>query len=213
MLSPQTVRELLKPFDVQLSGTDLDKIQQYLDLLLRWNRKINLTSVRTPEECLTRHFGESFLLARLFPLVGRLLDIGSGAGFPGLALKLISPNLEVVLLEPVAKKRAFLKEAARICGLDRVRVVGERLEDFSRHEDSRSFDIITARAVGGLEKLVPLAAGLLRPAGRLCLWVGRQQVKKIVQENSGFQWMEPLAIPGSNERVILVGRLAVGETP
>src|SRR5579885_3761947 len=89
MLSPETVRELLEPFSIQLSEADIDKIQQYVDLLLRWNQKINLTSIRTPEECLTRHFGESFLLARMFPLQGRLLDIGSGAGFPGLALKLI----------------------------------------------------------------------------------------------------------------------------
>ena len=206
MLSPETVRELLEPFSIQLLEADIDKILLYLDLLLRWNQKINLTSIRTPEECLTRHFGESFLLARMFPLQGRLLDIGSGAGFPGLALKLISPDLAVVLLEPVAKKRAFLKEVARVCGLGPIGVRGERFEDFSRHAKPHSFDIITARAVGGLEKLVPLAIDLLNPGGRLCLWIGRQKVREVMQMKLYLQWAEPLKIPGSEERVILAGR-------
>ncbi|MGH9403017.1 MAG: 16S rRNA (guanine(527)-N(7))-methyltransferase RsmG, partial [Terriglobia bacterium] len=85
----------------------------YLGLLLRWNEKINLTAIRTPEECVTRHFAESLFLARHEQLNGRLLDIGSGAGFPGLALKVAVPELAVTLLEPVAKKRAFLKEVVR----------------------------------------------------------------------------------------------------
>lgn len=206
MLSPQTVRELLEPFKIQLSETDIDKILRYLDLLLRWNQKINLTSIRGPEECLSRHFGESFALSRLIPLQGRLLDIGSGAGFPGLALKLISPRLDVVLLEPVAKKRAFLKEVGRVCGLEPVRVVGERLEDFSRHADPHSFDIITARAVGGIERLVPAAIGLLGHGGYLCLWLGSRQVEGISRIARRIEWVDPWPVPGSHERVIRVGR-------
>ena len=207
MLTRQTVRELLAPFNARLPDEGVEALLEYLGLLLRWNEKINLTSIRTPEECITRHFGESFLMANVVPPRGRLLDIGSGAGFPGLAIKLLAPDLEVVLLEPVAKKRAFLKEVARACGMGRVSVLGSRAEEFSRTGESGSFDIVTLRAVGGLRSLVPAAASLLKPGGHLCLWVGSQQVAEISKMDAEFQWLEPVPIPLSQERKILVGKI------
>lgn len=206
MLDRLTVRKLLIPFDVTLSDDNVDKLLEYLALLLRWNRKINLTSIPTPEECVTRHFGESFFLSRVVPLQGRLLDIGSGAGFPGLALKLLVPDLEVVLLEPVAKKRAFLKEVARSCGMGSVRVSGSRIQEFSHEGPAHSFDLITVRAVGRLESVVPAAIGLLKPNCYLCLWVGRQQVAEICGANPDLRWQEPVSIPLSSERQILAGQ-------
>lgn len=205
MISRNAVRELLIPFDNFISDECIDRLIAYVELLFRWNQKINLTSISTPQECITRHFGESFLLSRKVQLGGRLLDIGSGAGFPGLALRLISPDLEVVLLEPVAKKRAFLKEVARTCNMGRVQVIGSRLEEFARVDGGPRFDIITARAVGGFESLVPAAKGLLCPCGHLCLWLGKEQVRGILKTNSGLEWMEPEPIPLSQGRVILVG--------
>lgn len=196
---------MLAPFDISISDEEVDNLIAYVDLLLRWNQKINLTSISTPEECITRHFGESFLASRLLELRGSLLDIGSGAGFPGLALKLISSQLDVVLLEPIAKKRAFLKEVARACGMVTVQVIGSRLDEFVLAEPGKTFNIITARAVGGLELLVPAATALLRPDGHLCLWLGSQQVQKIQRANPELQWLEPMPIPLSQDRVILAG--------
>jgi 16S rRNA (guanine527-N7)-methyltransferase len=204
MISRSTVRELLAPFDLSISDETIDKLIVYVDLLLRWNSKINLTSISTAEECITRHFGESFLLSQLLELRGKLLDIGSGGGFPGLALKLFAPQLDVVLLEPAGKKRAFLKEVVRICAMGPVQVLGKRLDEFFYSEQGRTFDIVTARAVGGLELLVPAAKGLLHRNGHLCLWVGRQQVQGIRETNSGLQWLEPEAIPLSHDRLIMV---------
>ena len=83
MLSNHAVHKLLKPYELGLSDSQIDKVLVYLNLLLRWNEKINLTAIRTPEECITRHFAESFLLSKAIPLTGSLMDIGSGAGFPG----------------------------------------------------------------------------------------------------------------------------------
>ena len=208
MASRNAALELLAPFGVSLSGDQIDKLLVYVDLLMRWNRKINLTSIRTEEECITRHFGESFLLSKLAPLQGRLLDIGSGAGFPGLAVKLIAPELEVTLLEPVAKKRAFLKEAARACDLKPVHVLGARIEEFCRSEKGPGFDIITARAVGGLESLVPAAEVLLKQGGIICLWVGTQQIKQVKEAAAKIEWFEPVAIPASDERRLLAGKLS-----
>ena len=205
MITRTAIRKLLAPFDVSISDETADKVSVYADLLFRWNRKINLTSISTPEECITRHFGESFLVSRMMPLRGVLLDIGSGAGFPGLAIKLIAPELEVVLLEPVAKKRAFLKEVARVCGLGPVQVVGSRFDEFARTNQGQSFNIITARAVGGLELLIPLAEKFLCPDGHLCLWLGTQQVGGVRQVNSDLRWLEAEAIPVSHNRFLLVG--------
>lgn len=205
MISRDSTRRLLDPFGVSISDEGVEKLITYLGLLLRWNQKINLTSISTAEECITRHFGESFLVSHQVPLRGRLLDIGSGAGFPGLALKLIAPELEVLLLEPVSKKRAFLKEVSRICRMDSVQVTGSRLERFAGAEDGRSFDIITARAVGGLESIAATAKALLGPRAHLCLWLGKQQVQGIQQANLDLKWAEPEAIPLSQNRVILVG--------
>lgn len=206
MITRSAVRELLAPFGVELSDGQIDNLLQYLSLLLRWNQKINLTSLRTPEECITRHFGESLLLSRLIPLAGRLLDVGSGAGFPGLAIKLLAHDLEVILLEPVAKKRAFLKEVARTCRLSPVRVDASRIQEFSRQCRAGPFDIVTVRAVGGLESVIPASVTLLKQGGWLCLWVGDEQVQEIRGAAQGLRWLDPVPIPTRSRSCILIGR-------
>lgn len=205
MISRDRVRELLAPFEISLPDERIDKLIGYVDLLLRWNSKINLTSITNVDECITRHFGECFLASRIVQLHGRLLDIGSGAGFPGLALKLIAPQLEVTLLEPVAKKRAFLKEVSRVCGLGPIEVNANRLDGFARSHAGTEFDIITTRAVGGLPSLVAPAEGLLRLNGHLCLWMGRKQAQCVRESSSGLEWWKAEAIPLSQDRIILVG--------
>ena len=205
MLTEAHLRELLQPFQLELSAAQLRQIQLYLELLFRWNRKINLTSIRDPDECVTRHFGESLFLARHFGLQGRLLDIGSGAGFPGLALKVAFPGLSATLLEPVAKKRAFLKEVVRTCAMESVEVRSERLEEFAARSPVHDFDCATSRAVGHLEKLVPLAAGCLKPGGRLFLWLGRDQGASLPEITASVEWGERIPIPLSKRGEIWWG--------
>ena len=210
MLSETRVRQLLEPFGLDLNSHQIGQVLAYLDLLLRWNQKINLTAIRDPEECLTRHFGESLFLAKHAEPDGALLDIGSGAGFPGLALKIVFPALAVTLLEPVAKKRAFLKEAARTCGFDKVEARPERLEEWGRTMQLASFDSATSRAVGKLERLVPLAARCLKPGGRIFLWLTRDQTAGLRSVESAFTWAAPLPIPLSRNSVILPGQRSGG---
>jgi 16S rRNA (guanine527-N7)-methyltransferase len=205
VLSETRLRELLEPFVLGLTSSQAGQILTYLDLLLRWNQKINLTAIRDPEECVTRHFGESLLLANHAELRGSLLDIGSGAGFPGLALKIPFPELAVTLLEPVAKKRAFLKEAARACGFEQVEVRGERLEDFLRTIPPPSFDLATARAVGKLDRLVPLAEQALRVGGSIFLWVTRDQAAALAGIKTAFAWGKRLPMPLSRRGEIWRG--------
>src|SRR2546426_2913154 len=215
VLTEREVRNLLAPFDLDLTSSQIGQVITYLDLLLRWNVRINLTSVRTPAECVARHFGESLYLSRWVELRGANLDIGSGAGFPGLALKIAFPGLATTLLEPVAKKRAFLKEVARACGMESVEVRSERLEEFLGRSEAaieggdrkggRLFDSWTARAVGQVTRLVELATRGPTPGRRLCLWVGRHQALEVVQDVRSLVWGAPICIPQTERREILIG--------
>ena len=206
VLGNDDICALLEPFDLQLGSGQIAQIATYLELLLRWNRKMNLTAIRTPEECVTRHFGESLYLSRTVELSGSLLDVGTGAGFPGLALRIVFPELATTLLEPVAKKRAFLKEVARACEFSSVEVRPERLEDFVRAEDAPRFDTITARAVGRLDRLIPKALRVLTPRGRICLWVSRAQAKSLDGFRDVIQWRDPTLLPLCREREIWIGK-------
>jgi 16S rRNA (guanine527-N7)-methyltransferase len=203
VLTQDQVAELLAPFELHLESGQHAKLLTYLELLLKWNRKINLTAIRDPAECVTRHFGESLYLARWAELEGALLDIGSGAGFPGLALKIAFPSLAVTLLEPVAKKRAFLKEVARACGMESVEVRAERLEDFAGPPSS--FDVATARAVGGIDRLIPLAARFLKPGGKLALWLSGEQAKGLAGIEPALEWSAPILLPLARARGIWIG--------
>lgn len=207
MLDELGVWNLLEPFGLQLTSEQIRQMLVYLDLLMRWNPKINLTSVRDPEEIVTRHFGESLYFSLRADLQGSLLDIGSGAGFPGLALKIVFPDVIAILLEPVGKKRAFLKEVVRACGFRSVEVSPERLEEFALGSQGRNFNTITARAVGHFEHLVPVAARILNPEGQLCLWIGHQQGIDLKQSTDRMDWDRPIAIPLGREREIWIGRL------
>jgi 16S rRNA (guanine527-N7)-methyltransferase len=209
MLDEATVCHLLEPFGLTLSSDQISQLIAYLELLLRWNQKINLTAIRDPESCVTRHFGESLYLSRWVELKGRLLDIGSGAGFPGLSLKIVFPHLSVTLLEPVAKKRAFLKEVARVCGMSLVEVRRERLEDFAGGPSLALYDAATARAVGHLEELVPLAWRCLKAGGELFLWLSLRQASEIGYIHNGMREVRRLVVPGGEQGEIWWGKKAL----
>src|SRR5689334_19930988 len=205
MLDESRARILLEPFDLRLSSDQIRQILVYLELLRRWNPRINLTAVRSAEEALTRHFGESLILSRLTKIEGNLLDIGSGAGFPGLALQVVFPGVATTLLEPVAKKRAFLKEVVRSCGFESVEVRPERLHEFVATARCERFSAITARAVGHFYQLVPEAIKVLNPGGKLYLWVGHKQGNDLLQSCGDVEWGSPIPIPLGREREIWTG--------
>jgi 16S rRNA (guanine527-N7)-methyltransferase len=206
VFSYSTVQQLVKPFGVGLSKDQVDQLLAYLELLLHWNRRISLTAIRDPEECVTRHFGESFYLAHSIQLQGRSLDIGSGPGFPGLALKIIFPELAMTLLEPVTKKRAFLKEVVRSCRMQAVEIRAERLEEYDRGRVKPGFDSVTCRAVGNSTDLIENMSTRLGFNGLLCFWTTVSGAERIRRGVVGLAWDLPLPLPGSRERVILVGR-------
>src|SRR6202047_5406015 len=123
-LTEDQIASSLAPFRVQLAADQITKIREYVRLLLKWNQSVSLTSVVDPVEILARHFGESMFVSGLLPVENcRLADLGAGAGFPGLALKIACPNLRLVLIESNKKKCAFLSEVVRSLELKAVEVL------------------------------------------------------------------------------------------
>jgi 16S rRNA (guanine527-N7)-methyltransferase len=204
-VSPERIAELLAPFlaGAQLAPQQLERLAQYLELLLRWNQRLNLTAVREQENIVTRHFGESLFAARLLAPQPHetVLDFGAGAGFPGLPLAIAAPQSRVTLLEAQQKKATFLREVVRALGLAHVTVFARRAEEFTGRAA-----LVTMRAVERFATSLPQAAGLVGPRGRLALLIGAAQVSDAQALVSALKWEAPVAVPLSTARVLLVGQ-------
>jgi len=250
------IAELLTPFfdsspsAARPSPAQLDQISTYIDLLVRWNSRVNLTAIRVPEEIVTRHFGESLFAARhLFPCGADtpvrqpahetessrlkhsteapastpdkrtellpdgpkhlnpnspspsnefLVDIGSGAGFPGLPIKIWSPPTRVTLIESNHKKGAFLREVIRALTLMNVDVYSGRVQDFP----PATATLATLRAVERFTDVLPLAERLLAANGRLVLLIGESQLQDARTVLPTLQWKLPLPVPLSKVRIL-----------
>jgi len=272
------IAALLEPFlESSLSPAQLDQVSIYIDLLLRWNARINLTAIRKEEEIVTRHFGESFFMAsHLFPAdpvartllsanadttqeppitqspnhrchpershairdadgaaeskdpytthhppgrpqggadhcplttnhcISRVLDIGSGAGFPALPLKIWTPHIHLTLIESNHKKAAFLREVARALTLTNINVITDRTETLLARSDFPRADVVTLRAVEHFATILPQAAAFLAPGGCLALLIGTAQIPHLAGLKS-VQWRQPINVPKSHSRMLSIG--------
>lgn len=261
-MDPSRIAALLAPFlanDQRLTTGDLSHISTYIDILLRWNARINLTAIRDAEPIVTRHFGESLFLAQhLFPhhadvgtaapgcsgerssLGGQLhttagthrgtlalqggepgpkdnralapvtlADVGSGAGFPGIPIKLWAPHISLTLIESNQKKATFLREVARALTLTDINIQSARAETLP----SRSFDVVTLRAVERFETVLPIAARLVRPGGRLALLIGSAQASLARHTLPSLLWSDPIPIPNSRVRILLLAQTPIPQEP
>lgn len=203
------IAALLQPY-VALNQEQLASISIYIDILMRWNTRINLSAVRRPEEIVTRHFGESFFTAKHVLIAGGRLDVvdvGSGAGFPGLPMALFSPAIRLTLIEANSKKAAFLNEVASALQLANVKVFNGRAEACSA-----TADLVTMRAVEKFETTLPVALRLVRDRGRIALMIGASQIGPVRAFEPEIEWQEPIRMPESQAREIIVGtkRVKVG---
>jgi len=208
-MNREQIAELLEPFleSSSLSDQQLESLAVYLELLVKWNSKLNLTAIRDPNEIVTRHFGESLFAARkVFPsgdstqtAIGTAIDVGSGAGFPGLPTKLWVPSLKITLVESNQRKATFLREVIRALKPEGMTVVTERAEKLSIKAD-----LVTLRAVERFEHVLPIAFNLKKPAGKLAILIGASQIGAAQKLLSNAQWLAPIKVPNSSSRVLLV---------
>jgi len=185
------LQRLLAPFlPTTLAAQQLAQLQTYLELLVKWNAKTNLTSVRDPQEMVTRHFGESLFAASRLQAPRSIIDFGSGAGFPGVPMAVYWPQANVTLVESQNKKATFLKEVARSLSLTNVTVFSGRAEDLKQQAE-----LVTMRAVDKFDAALLVARSLVSDGGKLALLIGTADATRI-----GASIVA--AIPQSKERVL-----------
>jgi 16S rRNA (guanine527-N7)-methyltransferase len=203
-VSEEMVRRALGEFQVSVDSQQVYLIQQYIKTLLRWNEKLNLTAIRDPLEILYRHFCESMFAAGAIPVdKGRLADIGSGPGFPGIPLKIIRRELELCLVESNIKKGTFLAEVVRELQLTNSRVLISRYEELG--EEVAPLDYVCSRAVGEFGPFLEWARSNRVQADQVILWIGGRDLDE-VRKNKNWDWREPILIPKSLQRYLLVGK-------
>jgi 16S rRNA (guanine527-N7)-methyltransferase len=202
-LSAEAIRRALGEFQLTASDEQVLQIQQYIRILLGWNERVNLTAIRDPLEILYRHFCESMYAAAAAPVEnGRLADVGSGAGFPGLPLKIIRPGLRVFLVESNVKKATFIAEVIRGLGLTDAQVLVRRYEELG--EEVAPLDYVCSRALGEFSPFLEWAGSEQIAAKQVILWIGARDLPEI-QKIRTWVWREPIQVPHSLRRVLLIG--------
>lgn len=173
-LSESEIASLLTPyFIISPPKSLIPHLSTYLDLLLKWNARTNLTAIRDPHEIVRRHFGESLFAAQHIGSPATLLDLGSGAGFPGLPIALLHPETHVTLAESQNKKATFLREVVRTLALPNVEVWAARAESLPA---TRLFQTVALRAVDNMEAALPAARARIAPDGQLVLLTTTQHL-------------------------------------
>jgi 16S rRNA (guanine527-N7)-methyltransferase len=212
VLSDDTIRRALAEFSLAATDEQIVYIQQYIGLLLTWNDKINLTAIRDPLEILHRHFCECMYAAVSVPVEnGRLADVGSGAGFPGIPLKIMRPDLQVFLVESNMKKATFLAEVLRNIELADTRVLVSRYEELG--EEVSPLDFVCSRALGDFGPFLTWAASQAVAAKQVILWIGGRDLDQARREGPDWDWHEPIAVPNSLRRYLLVGHRKASPSP
>jgi 16S rRNA (guanine527-N7)-methyltransferase len=197
------IDNLLRVYGFRVSPDLAARISAYIELLLKWNRKIALTTVTDPVEIVKFHFGESLFAASLYNFEkSRLADVGTGAGFPGLPLALAIPTLTVTLIESNLKKCAFLAEILRELPVRNANIFPGRMDSFGPAPEK--FDFVASRACGQFEELRTWAKSQLTDSGKLVLWLGEKEAAE-TSNDAAWAWGDIGLIPGSRRRYILAG--------
>lgn len=203
-LPEEIIRRALGEFQISVEREQILLIQRYMAILQRWNEKLNLTAIRDPLEILYRHFCESMFGASAIPVdKGRIADIGSGPGFPGIPLKIIRPEIDLVLVESNIKKGTFLAEVSRELGLTNTRVIISRYEELG--EELAPLDVVCSRAVGEFARFLEWAASPKVGAAQSALWIGGRDLDE-ARKSKEWEWREPILVPQSLQRYILIGK-------
>lgn len=151
-----------KEFEIMFNEKQLEQFYKYMNLLIEWNKNINLTAIVEPEEIILKHFIDSLTINKYIKKCASFVDIGTGAGFPGVPIKIYRPDVEVVLVDSLNKRINFLNEVIKKLELEDIETIHNRVEEFGKNKKYREkYDVVTARAVANLsvlsEYLIPLA--------------------------------------------------------
>lgn len=194
--------EEIKKLGIELTAVQLQKLEKFYELLISWNEKINLTRITKKEDVYLKHFYDSLTLFKVINLDNELTlcDVGSGAGFPGIILKIVFPNLKVTLIDSLQKRVNYLNEVIKELDLFNIEAIHTRAEDYARNNREK-FDIVTARAVANLRILSELCLPMVKEKGYFIalkanieeeLENSKEMIKKL---NSSIEKIETFNLP------------------
>lgn len=206
MTREEFINELEK-LGIKLTKEQEAKLEQFYNLLIEWNEKINLTRITTKEEVYLKHFYDSLTISKVVNLsnINTLCDVGTGAGFPGIILKIVYPNLNVTLIDSLRKRVNYLNEIIKELELENIKAIHTRGEDY--HE---TFDLVTSRAVANIEKLVNYTMHLVKKDGIFVAMKGdiekeiTKEVSKKLSKKYKIVGTEKFTLPIENSNRSLV---------
>lgn len=172
------LKQKLNEFNIEISDNQLEKFDKYMQLLLKWNEKINLTAIIEPDEVKIKHFLDSLTLLKYIKDEDKVIDIGTGAGFPGIPLKIMKPNTNITLLDSLNKRINFLNLVIEELDLKNIEAIHGRAEEFARNKLYREkYDIAVSRAVANLSTLTEYMLPFVKVGGR-CICMKGANVKE-----------------------------------
>ncbi len=211
-----------REFDLDLSPAQLDQFARYADLLIVWNLRFNLTSIVDPRDIVIKHFLDSLSAVRSIPpdLI-KLIDVGAGAGLPGLPIKLARPEISLTLLEATRKKCDFLKAVIDDLGLSNVQVINARAEEAGQREEHREqYDIAIARALAEMPTLIEYLLPLVQVGGLALAQKSKEAEKETQRATAAIATLGgrlrevlPVVVPELNESRYLVIVEKIAGTP
>lgn len=215
------LRELCAGVQIEITDEQLEKFQRYMELLVEWNQKMNLTAITDPEGVTVKHFYDSLMVLRCteIPQGASLIDVGTGAGFPGIPLAIMRPGLQLTLLDSLNKRLVFLEEVCRSLGIH-AQLRHARAEEGGRQAGLReSFDIATARAVAGMNVLCEYCLPFVKKGGLFIAMKGPDGENEVKEASRGIgvlggkpEKLEKLTLPDGSQRCVVLLR-KVRETP
>lgn len=201
-----------KKLDLVFSDLMVKQLTDYGALLVEWNQKMNLTGITDPKEVALKHMIDSAIGAQWMPRGAKVIDVGTGAGFPGLVLKIVRPDLEVVLLDSLNKRLRFLSVVIETLELERISVIHSRAEDGAHQKELReSFDIAVSRAVASLPILAEYCFPFVKLGGEFLAWKGPKGQGEVLESENAFKILggklkkvEAISLPGADEPRLMI---------
>lgn len=209
-----------KQIEIELTKEQIEKYYNYMNLLLEWNEKINLTAIINPKEIILKHFVDSLTIAKYIKNDEKLIDVGTGAGFPGIPLSIVKENTDIVLLDSLNKRINFLQEVKENLRLENITIIHGRAEEFGKNKKEReTYDIATSRAVAPLNILLEYLLPLVKVGGKAICMKGSnieeiENAKNALEILGGqIEKIEEITLPNSDIKRNIIIVKKVKNTP
>ncbi len=216
----EELKRKAKQIDIFLEEKQIEKFYQYMNLLLEWNEKMNLTAITDPKEIILKHFIDSLTMANKVKEGETLIDVGTGAGFPGIPLAIVKQEVKITLLDSLNKRVHFLQEVIQVLQLNNIRAVHARVEEFAKNKKEREqYDIATSRAVAPLNVLSEYLLPLVKIGGKCVCMKGsnieeiKQAEKAVTLLGGEIKQIEEITLPESDMKRHIILLEKIKQTP